>query len=137
MSYEPTNWKDGDLVTSAKLNKLEQGVAAGGGITFVEMDSKSNTYTLNKTWQEIYDAAKSGVVYLKIIRESNPGSLSVPIPISINNTIINNPLIQITYRENSLSAYLVKFNDIDGSDLPTTFQAESADDYPTYEPQSN
>lgn len=33
MSYEPTNWKTGDVVTSAKLNKLENGVAnaSGGG----------------------------------------------------------------------------------------------------------
>lgn len=27
MAYTPTNWKSGDVVTSAKLNKLEQGVA--------------------------------------------------------------------------------------------------------------
>lgn len=27
MSYEPTNWQAGDIVTSAKLNKLEQGLA--------------------------------------------------------------------------------------------------------------
>ena len=33
MAYEPTVWESGDIVTSAKLNKLEQGVAsaAGGG----------------------------------------------------------------------------------------------------------
>ena len=30
MSYTPTEWKTGDVVTSAKLNKLEQGVAAAG-----------------------------------------------------------------------------------------------------------
>jgi len=30
MAYEPTTWKAGDTVTSAKLNKLEQGVAANG-----------------------------------------------------------------------------------------------------------
>ena len=55
MSYEPTNWKDGDLVTSAKLNKLEQGVASSGGgnIVTVQMDT---TRHLTKTWQEIYDS---------------------------------------------------------------------------------
>ena len=37
MSYEPTNWKDGDLVTSAKLNKMEQGIAASGGIRIVHL----------------------------------------------------------------------------------------------------
>ena len=53
MSYEPTNWKDGDLVTSAKLNKMEQGIANGGGILFCNEDSNGR---LDKTWQEIYDA---------------------------------------------------------------------------------
>lgn len=37
MSYTPTNWKAGDVVTSAKLNKMEQGIAAGGGIRIVHM----------------------------------------------------------------------------------------------------
>lgn len=31
MAYEPTNWKAGDTVTSAKLNKMEQGIASAGG----------------------------------------------------------------------------------------------------------
>ncbi len=31
MSYIPTNWKAGDTVTSAKLNKMEQGIANVGG----------------------------------------------------------------------------------------------------------
>lgn len=53
MSYEPTNWQAGDIVTSAKLNKLEQGVANGGGILIVHSDENG---ILDKTWQEIYDA---------------------------------------------------------------------------------
>lgn len=56
MSYEPTNWKSGDTVTSAKLNKIEQGIAnaggGGGALIVTETDG-----TLNKTWQEIHDAA--------------------------------------------------------------------------------
>ncbi len=36
MSYEPTNWQAGDTVTSAKLNKIEQGIA-NGGIRIVHM----------------------------------------------------------------------------------------------------
>lgn len=27
MAYTPTTWADGDLITAAKMNKLEQGVA--------------------------------------------------------------------------------------------------------------
>lgn len=33
MSYTPTVWNAGDVVTAEKLNKLEQGVAEGGGIS--------------------------------------------------------------------------------------------------------
>lgn len=53
MAYNPTNWKNGDIVTADKLNKLEQGVANAGGVLIV-----TNTNgTLNKTWKEIHDAA--------------------------------------------------------------------------------
>ena len=55
MSYTPTNWKSGDVVTSAKLNKLEQGVAdAGGALVVTHTDG-----TLDKTWQEVHDAMLS------------------------------------------------------------------------------
>lgn len=56
MSYEPTTWKAGDTVTSAKLNKIEQGIAAGGGILIAHPTIKNNFPTLDKTWQEIHDA---------------------------------------------------------------------------------
>lgn len=59
MSYEPTTWKSGDTVTSAKLNKMEQGIANAGGGGLVVTDTEG---TLNKTWQEIHDAALTGVV---------------------------------------------------------------------------
>lgn len=32
MSYQPTNWVCGDLVTAEKMNKLEQGLADIGGV---------------------------------------------------------------------------------------------------------
>ena len=101
MSYEPTNWKDGDLVTSAKLNKMEQGIAASGGgalesLSDVDLSNPTNgqtlvyngtsgkwenssgggsvltvhitnditngTANLDKTYAEIYEAAKTGTV---------------------------------------------------------------------------
>ena len=58
MTYNPTTWKDGDIVTSAKLNKIEQGIAAGGGFLIInDIDG-----TLDKTWQEIYDAGCGVIV---------------------------------------------------------------------------
>ena len=58
MSYEPTNWKAGDTVTSAKLNKIEQGITnAGILVVNVNVDIENDIATLDKTWQEINDAA--------------------------------------------------------------------------------
>ena len=57
--YEPTEWKKGDVVTSAKLNKLEQGVANAGVLianVIVTGEDPDLTITLDKTWQEIADA---------------------------------------------------------------------------------
>ena len=53
MSYTPTNWKSGDVVTSTKLNKIEQELAKGG-VLVCTMDGQ--TMALDKTWQEIADA---------------------------------------------------------------------------------
>ena len=58
MSYEPTNWKTGDVVTSAKLNKLENAVAGAGGVLVVNINNQSGA--LDKTWQEIHDALMAG-----------------------------------------------------------------------------
>lgn len=61
MAYESTVWKTGDVVTSSKLNKLENGVAnsAGDGNLIVHEtvteDGDSTIYMLDKTWQELYD----------------------------------------------------------------------------------
>jgi hypothetical protein len=52
MPYEPTEWKSGDVVTSAKLNNMERGIASGGVLVVTDTEG-----TLDKTWQEIHDAA--------------------------------------------------------------------------------
>ena len=61
MSYEPTVWKDGDLVTSAKLNKLEQGVT-NGGVHIVEKIETEEAVTLNEKAGELLTHCVSGVV---------------------------------------------------------------------------
>lgn len=60
MSYTPTTWAAGDTVTAAKLNKLEQGVATGGGVLVVHVDDDTGVF--NKTWQEICDAMAAGQI---------------------------------------------------------------------------
>lgn len=56
MSYEKQTWAKGDIVTSAKLNHMEDGIATGGGVLVVHVTVDGNTGTLDHTWQEIHDA---------------------------------------------------------------------------------
>ena len=63
MSYIPTTWKAGDVVTSEKLNKMEQGIsgaAGSGGTMFVTLNT--DTGALDKTWSELATAVQNGIV---------------------------------------------------------------------------
>ena len=64
MSYEKQNWKNGDVITETKLNHMEDGIATGGGVLVVNSvyDEQTKTATLDKTWQEIYDATLAIIV---------------------------------------------------------------------------
>lgn len=60
MSYEPTNWKAGDTVTSAKLNKMEQGISNNGPLVVHITENSENgttSKTMDKTWLQICEAA--------------------------------------------------------------------------------
>lgn len=64
MSYEKQTWAKGDIVTSAKLNHMEDGIAGGSGVLVVGIvyDEQADTTTLDKTWQEIHDATFSVII---------------------------------------------------------------------------
>ncbi len=74
MSYIPTNWKTGDIVTSEKLNHIEDGInniqeavsmmefgGGSSGALIIGFDPEAEVATFNKTWQEIYDAMSAGI----------------------------------------------------------------------------
>ena len=65
MSYIPTNWKTGDIVTSEKLNHIEDGITNSESVFFVRgarVDESGNLIgTLDKTWQEIHDAMQNQI----------------------------------------------------------------------------
>lgn len=110
MSYEPTTWKDGDLVTSAKLNKIEQGIAAGGGILIAHTLIDGFSVMLDKTWQEIHDA---DVCYI----------------INLSNDIKNRGMVTNTTYEGS--SYIVEM--VESSNSSWTFHhfsTGSPSDYP-------
>lgn len=60
MSYEPTVWNNGDIITAEKLNKLENGVANGDNddeaFIITQTDSNNNQLYVDKTLEEILQA---------------------------------------------------------------------------------
>lgn len=110
MAYEPTVWKSGDVITSTKLNKLENGVAdagggTGGGVLNLHMDRQ--TRALDKTWAEIDAAFGSTVIF-------------------IDATAL------LIGTEESVAGYFIYFADFyDAPDVAKiTFKADTADGYP-------
>lgn len=70
MSYEKQTWQTGDVVTSAKLNHMEDGIAAassgGGGALVVNVTTVSDDNEVcDKTAGEMFAAIESGGVLLK------------------------------------------------------------------------
>lgn len=60
MAYTKNTWVTGDIVTSAKLNHMEDGIAnAGGLVVNIDWDETLQTSVLDKTWQEINNAFPS------------------------------------------------------------------------------
>lgn len=102
MPYEPTEWKSGDVVTSAKLNKIEAGIASGGVLVVTDNDG-----TLDKTWQEIFNAD------IAILSSFDSVSLDR-----------GTALISSVYLDNG--AYYV----VTATTIPLTYTTDSASGYP-------
>lgn len=65
MAYEKQTWQTGDVITSAKLNHMEDGIANIGDTLVISGFSRDENTgdvvgTSNKTWQEIHDALVNG-----------------------------------------------------------------------------
>lgn len=59
MSYTPTQWSDGDIITAEKLNNIESGIEGVSSDLFkiiINHDSLTDTYSMNKTSSQIIDA---------------------------------------------------------------------------------
>ena len=74
MAYEPTNWKSGDVVTSAKLNKMEQGIANSGGVLFVTV-GESNI--CDKSYNDIKTAIEDGILPILVIPSGDEDTLDM------------------------------------------------------------
>lgn len=112
MAYTPTVWQAGDTVTAAKLNKMEQGIASGGGIFVVNAVVSEDTNRLDKTAAEVWAAVQTSVVMLRTV---------------VQNATCFVPLSHSSYT--SEPSYVFKFGDM-------SYSAYSDNDYPTaYQPK--
>ena len=108
MSYEKQTWQTGDVVTSAKLNHMEDGIAGGGsGALAVTVTKTGFVYTADKTAGEIINA-------LPLVFEMQ----------EIDGTVW---IAQMQgYAEDAQSGYSFTFNDY-------TLTAATLGDYPSYD----
>ena len=76
MAYEPTTWKSGDVVTSAKMNKLEKGVTDANAVLVVKESFSTESYVWDCTYEEIYQHMSNGGAVVLI-----PAMSNVPEPV--------------------------------------------------------
>lgn len=115
MAYTPTVWKDGDVVTSARLNKIENAIEAIAEtnlltpmIVEIQENSETGAKTLNMTWQQIHDAFVSGrKVLVTLINDS----------VSIYRSILE---IGFSDKGYSVTIYRVTFTCDTASGYPST-----------------
>ena len=63
MSYTKREWATGNVVGAVDLNRMEQGIEdAGSGDILIVTTSGTDIITMDKTWQEIYDAFPNVIV---------------------------------------------------------------------------
>lgn len=119
MSYQPTNWKTGDIITQEKLNKLEHRVF----VIECNWNEETQEFVLNKTFQQIYDAWLMGNLCI-IQRQVQYGSyifLQTGIITNILNDDENSEYKLVASSSDDIGAH--SFSSLAG-------HAESFNDYP-------
>lgn len=73
MSYTPTLWKAGDTVTSAKLNKIENGIADTVQVIDITSDNEEHPHLGNDdiTYQSLANALQAGKIIIFRIIQNN------------------------------------------------------------------
>lgn len=120
MSYEPTNWQTGDIVTAEKLNNMESGISSAGNTLIIEPTITETEIQLNTSFNNIYNTYMSGKNI--VIKYSSTTEMDNSI-----NTIFPFTIHQITINEN-ISFYTLVFSIIDDQGtLISNLSAEISD----------
>ena len=97
MAYTKNTWASGDVVTSAKLNNIENGIANSVLLVSITWDNDTEKYNLDKSYNEIkavFDAG--GYVF----------------GLEIDGTsYYQYPVEYLSYDESDLRPYMVGFNE--------------------------
>ena len=114
MAYTKNTWNTGDIVSSQKLNHMEDGIADASAmmVISVTLDEQTETETLGKTWQEIYDAMAHGKLCVRKLDTGN-----------INDGIYNH-IVSAIYFSDIEGTYKVEIG-------KSAYSATSADGYPS------
>ena len=134
MAYTPTTWETGDVITSQKLNKIENGVANTNPL-IVTQTSMNNVTRLDRTVQQIYDAIISGrPVYFKYSYGGEFSNFSGQLHLAPITTVYHyayTDQIRIIINKNS---YTYNLSDKYYLFKPAVliYKAEDVDEYPSY-----
>lgn len=85
MSYTPTNWSSGDVITAANLNKAEAGIESAQLFIVTLTSEDGDTFTADKTFAATQSAYSDGMhVVFRTADQTPMGSISESYPVETN-----------------------------------------------------
>lgn len=109
MAYTPTNWANGDVITSEKLNKMEQGIASGGSgsgfyVLHTTITSDEQSGTLSYTNVELQE---SGLPIILVVEQENLSVTQVGICYLVGYVDTSIPNAVFRYRDIDNNVFIV------------------------------
>ena len=80
MSYTPTDWKTGDVITAEKLNNMESGIVDATDVKYFDFDVVDGNLQTNVSVSEVASMYNAGYLCVARIREYDTGTPSQYIP---------------------------------------------------------
>lgn len=117
MAYTPTEWQSGDIVTSEKLNNMEQGIAAAGVVEVLFEAAYAEgatlpTITCDHTAEEIVAAKEAGKHVVCSLRYDTSSSLYICVEQTIERDVT--PYVVVKFLEHVANASAATSDDFFG-----------------------
>lgn len=110
MNYEPNTWQSGDVITSEKLNRIENALASlaaaqtpleTNAVLSVDQTTGKQVITIDKTAEELFEAIEAGKAIEAMF--TMPGPADQPIAIrkivNVSGMLIGGTLYEFTMVE--------------------------------------